>query len=211
MLSERMFSTIPETKIAAPIRNRGSSSHSTPYSPVYDGFERVEDDSGAHDHERNPAPGSARAQRIDERPVQVMALPHDEKYKRYRGPGRLAREMDRRKHRCCRQFHDDPAEPVVDVRPPTAAAVVAAVRCSDAEQVNEGGDRERDDRPDQGAVNLYLGQWHSPTLTGIGHRNFGTGRARITSLSSGSGCLQANGRAKRRLASRQSIRVATVS
>ena len=61
-----------------------------------------------------------------------------------------------------RQFHDDPAGPVGDGRPPTGGRVVPAERGGLVKQIQESRDRDREDRPDQDAVDIQFS--HSRSL-----------------------------------------------
>ena len=114
--------------------------------------DRIEEKAGPDHHNGRLPAACPDTKRIDERPVQIVALPHDQEQQRHDLERALAVEIDDEEERRRRQFHDDPCELGGNVWPPARTRVVAPVGRGPAEQVQERHGRHREDSPNQHPV-----------------------------------------------------------
>ena len=167
MLSEWMFRARPAVKIARPARNLGSASHAGPYSPNSEmkraltyALTALKVKPEADHHNRHFLACSPGAQRVDERPVEIVALPHPEQHQRDSLECGRSCEIHAQEEKRRRKLHDNPAGPVGNVRSPALPGVVPAVWHRNGQKTHERRNGGQEDRPYQYAVELLLS--HSP-------------------------------------------------
>ena len=127
--------------------------------------DRVEGEPGAHDHNRHLLARGSRAQRVDEGPVQVVALPDTQEDQGHRLACRPSHEVDAREEGGRRKLHDHPSRPVRHLRAPAALQVVPSEWRLETQQGRERGDRGREHGPHQRPVECLLAtRWSLPRL-----------------------------------------------